>query len=74
MVYIYDPFHSHHYKRAKDVLSLIYTYHAIGLLGGLAVSTFSKTLAFLLGLAVWGFQVRKINLSVAFDGVKASKD
>lgn len=30
-----------------------------GLLGGLAVSTFSKTLAFLLGLAIFGVQVRK---------------
>lgn len=30
---------------------------AIGLLGGLAVSTFSKTLAMLLGLLVFGVQV-----------------
>ncbi len=31
---------------------------ALGLLGGLAVSTFSKTLALLFGLLVFGVQVR----------------
>lgn len=30
----------------------------VGLLGGLAVSTFSRTLAFLFGLMVFGVQVR----------------
>lgn len=55
------------------MLSLNYTYYAIGLLGGLAVSTFSKTLAILLGLAVWGVQVSKINLSIALEDAKASK-
>ena len=73
MAYIRNPFYCHNHKRAKDVLSLLRAYHAIGLLGGLAVSTFSKTLAFLLGLAVWGVQVRKDNLSIAFEDVKASK-
>ena len=73
MAYIRNPFYSHDHTRAKDMLSLLYAYHAIGLLGGLAVSTFSKTLAFLLGLAVWGIQVRKDNLSIAFEDVKASK-
>ena len=31
---------------------------AVGLIGGLAVSTFSKTLAFVFGLFVFGVQVR----------------
>ena len=34
----------------------------IGLIGGLAVSTFSKTLAFLFGLFVFGVQVRNSSL------------
>lgn len=33
---------------------------SVGLLGGVAISTFSKTLAFLLGLVVFGVQVLRL--------------
>ena len=43
-------------KRHQELRVLI-TCCEIGLVGGLAVSTFSKTLAFLIGLMVFGVQV-----------------
>jgi len=43
----------------------------VGLVGGLAVSTFSKTLAFLFGLLVFGVQVWPPPLSPGLLRVKA---
>ena len=47
--------------------------YGTGLLSGLALSTFSKTLAFLLGLAVFGVQVRQIALSMKLAAMKKMK-
>ena len=44
----------------------------IGLIGGVAVSTFSKTLALLFGLVVFGVQVSAIGISIWEQGVVES--
>jgi len=40
----------------------------VGLVGGLAVSTFSRTLAFLFGLLVFGVQVWPLRFAVRASG------
>ena len=47
--------------------------YGTGLLSGLTLSTFSKTLAFLLGLAIFGVQVRQIALSMPLAAMKKMK-
>lgn len=41
----------------------------IGLLGGVAVSMFSKTLAMVFGLAIFGIQVGDVVDGTMFDGL-----